>query len=97
MLQPARSDGAGLSALRAQSATVFAWRFSLRGIFSLLPALGGMHLGQIALADFGALAAAAFVANLAQRQIGGFTGDVLGAAQQAAEVASLLFAFGERV
>jgi adenosylcobinamide-GDP ribazoletransferase len=37
-----------------------------------------------------ALVAVAAVAWLAQRQIGGYTGDVLGAAQQAAEVAVLL-------
>jgi adenosylcobinamide-GDP ribazoletransferase len=89
MLQPARSDGAGFAALRPNPDS-FRLAIFFAGIVSLLPAMGGMHLGQIALADFGALAAAAFVANLAKRQIGGFTGDVLGAAQQAAEIASLL-------
>jgi adenosylcobinamide-GDP ribazoletransferase len=37
-----------------------------------------------------ALAAAATVGAVARRQIGGYTGDVLGAAQQAAEIAALL-------
>ena len=39
-----------------------------------------------------ALAGGAAAALIAQRQIGGYTGDVLGAVQQAAEVAALLAA-----
>jgi adenosylcobinamide-GDP ribazoletransferase len=39
-----------------------------------------------------AAAAMASLAGLAQRQIGGYTGDVLGAAQQIGEIAMLLTA-----
>jgi adenosylcobinamide-GDP ribazoletransferase len=41
-------------------------------------------------ADIAAALAAFVVTRLAERQIGGYTGDVLGAAQQAAEIAVLL-------
>ena len=51
-----------------------------------LPIWGGL------LALLAAFAAAGFVAWLANRQIGGVTGDVLGAQQQAAEVAVLIAA-----
>jgi adenosylcobinamide-GDP ribazoletransferase len=57
--------------------------------------LGGL-LGFLFLGPGGGLMAlvfgavgVAFVAWLAERQIGGFTGDVLGAQQQAAEIAVL--------
>jgi adenosylcobinamide-GDP ribazoletransferase len=89
MLQPARADGAGVAALRPDR-DALRLAIALAGAFSLLPSMGGLHLGQLALADFAALTAAALVAKLAERQIGGFTGDVLGAAQQAAEIAALL-------
>jgi len=90
MLPSARADGAGASALRLD-AEALRLAALLAAAISLLPSMGGASLGQIALADLGALAAAALVTSLAMRQIGGFTGDVLGAAQQAAEVAALLF------
>jgi adenosylcobinamide-GDP ribazoletransferase len=90
MLQPARADGAGASAL-APDAESLRFALLIAAGLSLLPSMGGASLWQIALADFAALAAAAFVAHLAKNQIGGYTGDVLGAAQQAAEVSALLF------
>ena len=54
------------------------------------PALFGAAPGQIVVADLAAGLAAMLVARLAERQIGGYTGDVLGAAQQVAEIAALL-------
>ncbi|HSK38786.1 MAG TPA: adenosylcobinamide-GDP ribazoletransferase, partial [Arenibaculum sp.] len=54
-------------------------------------ALAGLVLEVAALAAIAAaLAAGLAVAALANRQIGGFTGDVLGAAQQAAAILVLL-------
>jgi adenosylcobinamide-GDP ribazoletransferase len=90
ILNPARSDGAGSAALRPHS-DALRFAFLSAGILSLLPAAAGAHLDQIALADFGAMVVAVLVAKLAQRQIGGLTGDVLGAAQQGAEVVALMF------
>jgi adenosylcobinamide-GDP ribazoletransferase len=89
MLEPARADGAGAAALKPD-ADALRLAATLVVALSLLPAMGGMSLGRIALADFGALAAAVVTASLAKKQIGGFTGDVLGAAQQAAEVVVLV-------
>jgi adenosylcobinamide-GDP ribazoletransferase len=88
-LGPARSDGAGAAALRPQSDSLRS-AVLLAGLLSLLPFVAGAHLGAIVLADFAALIAAGAVVKLAERQIGGFTGDVLGSAQQIAEVAVLL-------
>jgi adenosylcobinamide-GDP ribazoletransferase len=90
ILRPARADGAGSAALRPHSDALRLAILSA-GLLSLLPIAAGAHADQIALADFGALAAAFLMARLAQRQIGGMTGDVLGATQQVAEVAVLLF------
>ena len=53
-------------------------------------ALGSLGLVAGAIAIVAAAAAAALLAVLAARQIGGKTGDVLGAAQQVAEIAALL-------
>jgi adenosylcobinamide-GDP ribazoletransferase len=47
-------------------------------------------VSQVVSADIAAALAAFAVTRLGQRQIGGYTGDVLGAAQQAAEIAVLL-------
>ncbi|MBM3655224.1 MAG: adenosylcobinamide-GDP ribazoletransferase, partial [Alphaproteobacteria bacterium] len=53
------------------------------------PWFAGASVSQIAIAIIAAFAVAALVARIAKRQIGGYTGDVLGAAQQLAEVAIL--------
>jgi adenosylcobinamide-GDP ribazoletransferase len=86
---PARSDGAGAAAL-VPSADALRRAFLIAAILSLAPLLGGAGLKDILSADFVAILAGVGVARFAQRQIGGFTGDVLGAAQQAAETAILL-------
>jgi adenosylcobinamide-GDP ribazoletransferase len=88
-LAPARADGAGASAARPTGKALRA-AIVIAALFSLAPALAGLPLRRIALADLAAPLAAAYVAGLARRRIGGYTGDVLGAAQQAAEVGVLL-------
>jgi adenosylcobinamide-GDP ribazoletransferase len=88
-LAPARADGAGATAQRPG-------RDSLRLAFvsaaalSLLPAFAGASLHLVATGDFVAVLVSLLMTRLAQRQIGGYTGDVLGAAQQASEIAFLL-------
>lgn len=89
LLEPARADGAGASAtapsLRALGA--MAGKTLLFASPSLLTGLGPV----LALSAFAlAYATSALVAQCARRQIGGYTGDVLGAAQQAAEIIVLM-------
>lgn len=85
--RPARSDGLAVAAGRPAAAAVL-WSLGLAVIAVLLAQ--GLATGLIA------LAAAALVAQLAawvaRRQVGGYTGDVLGAVQQAVEVSVLLVA-----
>ncbi len=84
-LSAARTDGLGASAgTPAQNDVVVG--LAIAGIAAL--ALLGIGTALVAL-TLGALAAAG-VALLARRQVGGFTGDVLGAVQQASEIAILL-------
>jgi adenosylcobinamide-GDP ribazoletransferase len=87
LLPPARADGAGASAgLLDSAALAAAWGSGLVIALALgLVAVGVKHALIAALAGCaGALA----VVLLAQRQIGGQTGDVAGAAQQCAEIAA---------
>jgi adenosylcobinamide-GDP ribazoletransferase len=86
-LAPARPDGLGASAGQPDDSAL-AWCLGIALVVALLCL--GLSRGIVALAVT-ALAVAALGA-LAQRQIGGQTGDVLGAAQQVAEVAMLLTA-----
>ncbi|MFQ5958717.1 MAG: adenosylcobinamide-GDP ribazoletransferase [Alphaproteobacteria bacterium] len=84
-LSPARADGLGAAAgVPTQNDVVVG--VAIAGVAAL--ALLGIGTAIVALA-LGALAAAG-VALLARRQIGGFTGDVLGAVQQATEIVILL-------
>lgn len=83
-LEPARSDGLGAGLPRPDGARIVV-------ALVLGTALAGLALGATALpAAAAALVAGIAVAALAERQIGGFTGDVLGAAQQAAAILVLL-------
>jgi len=61
------------------------WALALGGIIAL--ALAGLDGAVALVAGTGAAWA---IALLAQRQIGGVTGDVLGAVQQGSEIAMLL-------
>lgn len=87
LLAPARDDGLGATAGRPSLAA--AAISALVGAAIALAALGPFR-GVVALAIAGA--AMTLTALLAQRQIGGYTGDVLGAFQQIGEIAMLLVA-----
>jgi adenosylcobinamide-GDP ribazoletransferase len=83
-LQPARAEGLG-AALRGASATRYLLGMALTAVVpaTLLPARVAMA------AVLTAVAATAGMASLARRQVGGFTGDILGAAEQVTECAVL--------
>jgi len=87
LLAPARPDGLGATAGRPSAAVAIA-----AGVVgaAIAIALLGPRTGAIALA-LGAIALA-LAARLAQRQIGGYTGDVLGFFQQIGEIVMLLVA-----
>jgi adenosylcobinamide-GDP ribazoletransferase len=86
-LDPARAEGLAVTAGRPQARAVL-WSLGLAIVVTLV-ALGPVR-GIVAL--FWAGFAVAGVAALARRQIGGYTGDVLGAAQQVGETVMLLSA-----
>jgi len=86
-MQPARADGLGAAAGRPSRATMLV--AVAIGVVVGLGMLGPVH-GLVALLAMGAAVTAA--AMLAQRQIGGYTGDVLGAFQQVGEIVMLLAA-----
>lgn len=88
-LFPARSDGAGASA-RTPSPSALRRALLIGAAIALSPLLGGATLAQTVVAQMAALGGALGVSKLAERQIGGYTGDVLGAAQQAAEIGVLI-------
>ncbi|HVC50763.1 MAG TPA: adenosylcobinamide-GDP ribazoletransferase [Stellaceae bacterium] len=87
LLAPARADGLGAAAGRP--GLVAALVGLLLGALIALGCLGPIS-GLVALGL--AAAAIAVTAALAQRQIGGYTGDVLGAFQQIGEIVMLLVA-----
>jgi adenosylcobinamide-GDP ribazoletransferase len=89
LLPSARSFGAGFAAARP-SARAMGIAAALAFLCACSPLLAGATLPQILAACILALLAAYAVTALARRQIGGHTGDVAGAAQQAAEIAMLL-------
>jgi adenosylcobinamide-GDP ribazoletransferase len=91
MLAPARPDGLGAMAGRPSltGAIIAATVGIVVAIVSLGPANGS---AAIVLAG----AAVALAALLARRQIGGYTGDVLGAFQQTGEIVMLLVAAAAR-
>jgi adenosylcobinamide-GDP ribazoletransferase len=83
----ARDDGLGAAAGRPRMAVVVA-----AGLIALaigFAALGPLHC---VVAFGGAAAAAAVTGAVAQRRVGGYTGDILGAVQQIAEIVILLAA-----
>lgn len=86
-LPPARRDGLGAGAGRPTAEVM--WTSAAIGAAVALLALG---IGAGLVAVLAAAAATFGVTGLARRLIGGHTGDVSGAAEQAAEVALLLAA-----
>jgi len=87
LLEPARADGLGAAAgTPTPTAALIA---AAIGAFIALGMLGPVR-GLVALALAGMAVAATAV--LARRQIGGYTGDVLGAFQQIGEIVMLLVA-----
>jgi adenosylcobinamide-GDP ribazoletransferase len=89
MLSPARSDGAGASASAPSSATLRR-ALAIGVVLALAPVFAGTTPAQVVVAILAAFAGAIGAARLAERQIGGYTGDVLGAAQQVAEIGMLI-------
>ena len=86
-LDPARADGAGATAGRLEpTAFVGAWATGLAVALALGVSLG--RPGSAAASLLAAALAAGAVTALAKHEIGGQTGDVAGAAQQAAEIAA---------
>jgi adenosylcobinamide-GDP ribazoletransferase len=80
-LEPARDDGLGASAGRPEAAN--AWAAAGLGALIALFALDWWR-GVVAIAA--AALAAGLVGHVARRQIGGYTGDVLGAIEQVGEI-----------
>ncbi len=89
VLTPARDDGLGASAGRPDPATAMTATL-IAGAFALLLLPGTAAVAAMVGAAIGGGA----VAVLARRQIGGHTGDVLGAVEQAAETLALLAIVG---
>lgn len=88
VMPPARADGLGAGA-GVPDATIAATAAGL----GVVLALAGLGLAA-PVAVLAALAVAWGVVAVARRALGGFTGDVLGAVQQAAEMAVLVAAAG---
>ncbi len=88
LLDPARPDGAGASVGRLEPGAF--WRsVGVALAVAAIVGLGVIGLGRSLLAFILAFAAALAAAAIGQKQIGGQTGDVAGAAQQLAEIACL--------
>ncbi|MGJ0396274.1 MAG: adenosylcobinamide-GDP ribazoletransferase [Methylocystis sp.] len=87
-LAPARADGLG-ARVAAPSREAWIRACVIAAAIGLAPWLAGAGAGPTVVAIVAAFATAALVAKLAKKEIGGYTGDVLGAAQQLAEIAIL--------
>jgi adenosylcobinamide-GDP ribazoletransferase len=85
LLDPARGDGLGAGAGRPSTADA-GLAATLAIVIAALVLPPGMALCSV----LGAAIGAALMIRLAKRQIGGHTGDVLGAIEQAAEALALL-------
>ena len=87
LLAPARQDGLGFTAGRPSRAVAL-----VAAVIGVAVALAAMGPARGAVALVLGAAAIALMAMLARRQIGGYTGDVLGAFQQIGEIVMLLVA-----
>ena len=88
-MQPARQDGVAALAV-APSPQTFIYLLIAITLFGFLPALWLSHPMNAIFATLAALTGAGVVQWRAQQRLGGYTGDVLGAAQQLAEIGALL-------
>lgn len=84
-MDPARADGLAADAGRPAAATM-----AIALGLALVVSLGLLGAGAGAAAALAACMAALIVAAVARRLVGGYTGDVLGAVEQAAEVLVLV-------
>jgi adenosylcobinamide-GDP ribazoletransferase len=89
LIAPARTDGAGAAMSRPSAASLL-FAGPTAAALALLPILAGAPWRETLMANVLAFAGVLALTRLAQRQIGGYTGDLLGAAQQIAETAILL-------
>jgi adenosylcobinamide-GDP ribazoletransferase len=89
LLPPARPFGAGFAAARP-SREAMRIAAMVAALLACMPLFAGANPPRVIAASIAAALAAYGVTTLARRQIGGQTGDVAGAAQQAAEIAMLL-------
>lgn len=89
LLPPARAEGAGFAAA-ALSEPVLAVAGLIGFVLGLAPLLAGAGIGRVILALILSTAAVYGVIVLARRLFKGQTGDVAGAAQQAAEIVAYL-------
>ncbi|MCX7898965.1 MAG: adenosylcobinamide-GDP ribazoletransferase [Methylocystis sp.] len=88
LLRPAQADGIAASA-RAPTPRAL-WRaFALASVFALAPLVAGVRALPLALSLIAVCVSMVLFARLVDRQIGGYTGDTLGAAQQIAEIVAL--------
>lgn len=85
VLRPARSDGLGAGMGRPSASTVAA-----AIAIGTAVAMATLGPGRGAIALLAAAAAVAALAWLARRQVGGYTGDILGATQQVTETMMLV-------
>jgi adenosylcobinamide-GDP ribazoletransferase len=88
LLGPARLDGASASVGRLATGA-FLKGVAIALLIAVILGVGFIGFGRTALAFLLAAFAALAMTTIAQRQIGGQTGDVAGAAQQLAEIAFL--------
>lgn len=89
LLPPARTEGAAYAAQRPAPGPLAIGAICGLAIAILTLGEAGFGLATVLLACALALAAALAMAAIAQRQIGGQTGDIAGAAEQLAEIAFL--------
>lgn len=85
---PARMDGAG-AAMTRPTPSALRQASALACAFAALPFFAGVSAPQAVAANLAAFVGVLAFTRLAQQQIGGYSGDVLGAAQQVAEIAIL--------
>ncbi|MBS7698526.1 MULTISPECIES: adenosylcobinamide-GDP ribazoletransferase [unclassified Chelatococcus] len=90
VLPPAKPDGASASAGRPDATALSIAALLCLGLVILAGIIAGVGVGAATLGALLALAAAWGTARLARAKLGGHTGDIAGAAQQAAEMAFFL-------